>query len=83
VVDYLEVIDSERTYFEAELAESSVRRAALTSYIRLYKALGGGWSEEEEVEEGEVDEKEGVEEAEADAQIPDEGQTPPEEGDAA
>jgi len=83
VVDYLEVIDSERTYFEAELEESSVRRAALTSYIRLYKALGGGWSEEEEVEEGEEDEKERADEAEADAQKPDEAETQPEEGDAA
>ena len=83
VVDYLEVIDSERTYFEAELEESAVRRAALTSYIRLYKALGGGWSEEEEVEEGEEDEKERAEEAEADAEKPDDRESSPEEDDAA
>ena len=65
VVDYLEVIDSERTFFDSELAESSVRRRALTAYITLYKALGGGWSEEEEVEEGEEAEEEGTESVEA------------------
>ena len=79
VVDYLEVIDSERTYFDSELAESSVRRQALTAYITLYKALGGGWSEEEEGQE----EEESAEEADADEQKPDEGQTSPEAGDAA
>lgn len=50
VVDYLEVLDSERTLFNAELAESSIRRDALTAFVTLYKALGGGWSPEEEGE---------------------------------
>lgn len=43
VVDYLEVLDSERTLFDAELEESSIRREALVSFVTLYKALGGGW----------------------------------------
>jgi len=46
VVDYLEVLDSERTLFDAELEVSSVTRQALTAYVTLYKALGGGWEEE-------------------------------------
>ena len=46
VVDYLEVLDSERSLFDAELAESAVRREALVAYVTLYKALGGGWSQE-------------------------------------
>ena len=50
VVDYLEVLDSERTLFEAELEESAIRREALTAYVTLYKALGGGWSDPEEPE---------------------------------
>jgi multidrug efflux system outer membrane protein len=54
VVDYLEVLDSERTLFDAELQESAVRRASLNAFVQLYKALGGGWSEEEE-EEGPTD----------------------------
>jgi multidrug efflux system outer membrane protein len=48
VVDYLEVLDSERSLFNAELAESSTRREALTAFVTLYKALGGGWSPPEE-----------------------------------
>ncbi len=48
VVDYLEVLDSERTQFDAELSESSIRREALTSFVSLYEALGGGWEREEE-----------------------------------
>jgi multidrug efflux system outer membrane protein len=83
VVDYLEVIDSERTYFDSELAESAVRRAALTAYITLYKALGGGWSEEEGSEEEEVGEEggdAGSEEGETDTPTPADVQTPPEEG---
>jgi len=50
VVDYLEVLDSERSLFNAELAESQVRRQALTAYVTLYKALGGGWVEEDDEE---------------------------------
>jgi len=48
VVDYLEVLDSERTLFDAELAESSIKRESLISFVTLYKALGGGWIAEEE-----------------------------------
>ena len=47
VVDYLEVLDSERAFFGAELQESSVRREALDSFVTLYKALGGGWLPQE------------------------------------
>ncbi|MBW2500910.1 MAG: efflux transporter outer membrane subunit [Deltaproteobacteria bacterium] len=53
VVDYLEVLDSERTLFDAELEESSTRRLALVAFVTLYKALGGGWSPEDEDAEGE------------------------------
>jgi multidrug efflux system outer membrane protein len=48
VVDYLEVLDSERTLFDAELEESSTRRLTLVAFVTLYKALGGGWSLEPE-----------------------------------
>ena len=75
------MIDSERTFFDSELEESSVRRAALTAYITLYKALGGGWSEEKELEEGE--EEEAAEEAETDSPAVDEVQTSPAAGDDA
>lgn len=45
---YLDVLDTERSLFEAELEQSVVLRASLQSVVRLYKALGGGWSPPED-----------------------------------
>jgi multidrug efflux system outer membrane protein len=47
VVDYLEVLDSERTLFNAELAESETLQLYYSAIVRLYGALGGGWSVQE------------------------------------
>jgi multidrug efflux system outer membrane protein len=44
VVDYLEVLDSERSLFNADLEQSVTMRQYLNSVIELYKALGGGWN---------------------------------------
>jgi len=44
VTSYLEVLESERSLFRAELLASSTHREQLVSYITLYKALGGGWT---------------------------------------
>ena len=44
VVDYLEVLDTERSLFNAELDQSVTLRQYLNSIIELYKALGGGWN---------------------------------------
>ena len=43
VTSYLEVLDSERSLFVAELSASSTRRQQLVAIVELYKALGGGW----------------------------------------
>lgn len=43
VTSYLEVIENDRSAFEAELQYSQVRQQLLNGYILLYKALGGGW----------------------------------------
>lgn len=48
VTSYLEVLDAERSWFTAELELSDIRRSYLTAYIKLYKALGGGWITQEE-----------------------------------
>lgn len=48
VTSYLEVLDSERTLFNAELLASSTYRTQLISYVQLYKSLGGGWITPEE-----------------------------------
>ena len=40
---YLEVLDAQRSLFGAELDEAQTVGSHLTSLVRLYKALGGGW----------------------------------------
>ena len=47
---YLEVLDSERAQFSALLDLSQATQEYYNSYVRLYKALGGGWISEEEME---------------------------------
>jgi multidrug efflux system outer membrane protein len=51
VTSYLEVLESERSLFRAELLASSTRREQVVSIISLYKALGGGWATRQEIEE--------------------------------
>jgi multidrug efflux system outer membrane protein len=48
--DYLVVLDSERTLFSVGLELSEVTQQYYSSYVRLYKALGGGWPSREEME---------------------------------
>jgi multidrug efflux system outer membrane protein len=43
VSPYLEVLDSERQLFLAELGLIANQRDELLAVVRLYKALGGGW----------------------------------------
>lgn len=45
---YLEVLDSQRQSFDAELDYTQTRLNLLNEYIKLYKALGGGWLSPEE-----------------------------------
>ncbi len=46
VTSYLEVLESQRQAFDAELALVQVRQALLSLYIQFYKAAGGGPLEE-------------------------------------
>ncbi|MDH4194834.1 MAG: efflux transporter outer membrane subunit [Nitrospirota bacterium] len=41
---YLDVLTAQRDLFQAELGLVSTRQQHLSSIVRLYKALGGGWS---------------------------------------
>lgn len=43
MVDFLEVLDAERTLLTAEDARAQSRTATATSLVAVYKALGGGW----------------------------------------
>ena len=43
---YLDVLDAERSLFEAEIQLASTRAAHLTSIINVCMALGGGWEDD-------------------------------------
>lgn len=43
VINYLDVLDAQRLYFEAQIALSNAIRDELITVVRIYKALGGGW----------------------------------------
>jgi multidrug efflux system outer membrane protein len=45
VTSYLEVLDSERQQFDAQLGVVRTYRDELLAVVRLYKSLGGGWQE--------------------------------------
>jgi multidrug efflux system outer membrane protein len=47
VTSFLEVLDSNRSLFRAELLVSSTRRSQVVAIVSLYKALGGGWAYQE------------------------------------
>ena len=42
---YLEVLDGQRSLFDAELTLAQTRGAEYQNLVRLYKALGGGWQQ--------------------------------------
>jgi outer membrane protein, multidrug efflux system len=46
VASFLDVLDSERELFGAQQTLISVRLARLTNLVDLYRALGGGWTEQ-------------------------------------
>lgn len=49
VTSYLELLESERQMFEAELRLSETTQQLFNGYTKLYKALGGGWISVEEM----------------------------------
>lgn len=48
LTSYLEVLDAERSLFDASLYASETMMYRLSSYVYLYKSLGGGWISPEE-----------------------------------
>ena len=55
VTSYLEVLDTERTLFNVELELSQLLQEFRAAHVKLYKALGGGWISEAEMEEAHED----------------------------
>jgi len=46
LTSYLNVLDAQRTLLAAELAQSRTLRAQLVAVVQVYKALGGGWTQD-------------------------------------
>ena len=44
VIGYLDVLDAQRSYFDAQISFSNANRDACIAFVDLYAALGGGWS---------------------------------------
>lgn len=54
VTSYLEVLENQRSAFDAQLLYSQTYQQYLTAHVSLYKALGGGWISEEEMNEAQA-----------------------------
>jgi multidrug efflux system outer membrane protein len=54
-VSYIEVLDSQRRLFDAELLHTQTMGDVLASVIGVYKAMGGGWVEQAEAVANEID----------------------------
>ncbi|MEJ2470812.1 MAG: TolC family protein [Desulfuromonadales bacterium] len=50
VSSYLEVLETERALFNVALQRSELQQLYLNAYVKIYKALGGGWISEQEKE---------------------------------
>ena len=42
-ISYLDVLDAQRGYFDAQLSMSDAVLGKQLALVQLYKALGGGW----------------------------------------
>ncbi len=43
VIGYLDVLDAQRSYFDAQIGFSNANRDACIAFVNLYASLGGGW----------------------------------------
>lgn len=49
-INYIDVLDAQRRYLEARISLSNAMRDEHLALIQLYKALGGGWETEQDIE---------------------------------
>jgi NodT family efflux transporter outer membrane factor (OMF) lipoprotein len=49
LTDFLNVVDAERQEFELENEYAATQQSAADAFVNLYKALGGGWQQYQEV----------------------------------
>ena len=46
VINYMDVLDAQRGYFDAQIGVSNAIRDELIAMVNVYKAVGGGWQTE-------------------------------------
>lgn len=49
VIGYLDVLDAQRSYFDAQIGFSNANRDACIAFVALYASLGGGWTPDSEL----------------------------------
>ena len=47
VIGYIDLLDAQRGYLDAQIGLSNAIRDKQITLVNLYKALGGGWSQDE------------------------------------
>jgi len=47
IASYFEVLEAQQQYFPAELILARTQRDELVAVVELYRALGGGWQQED------------------------------------
>lgn len=57
VISYMDVLDAQREYFDAQIGLSNAVRDELLAVVQLYKTLGGGWQVDEVEEDNTKDSK--------------------------
>ncbi len=70
VAEYLEVLDAQRSLFNAELDEATAATEHSKSLVHLYKALGGGWPTGKAAEEQAAKSKSGTPPASTETNAP-------------
>lgn len=48
-LNYIDVLDAQRSYFDAQISFSNAIRDQYTALVNIYKALGGGWRHNPEI----------------------------------
>ena len=54
VIGYIDVLDAQRNYFSSQVELSNAIMNEYQVLVDLYKALGGGWNHEGEIQKGEI-----------------------------
>ncbi|MDE5997162.1 MAG: efflux transporter outer membrane subunit [Muribaculaceae bacterium] len=55
MINYIDVLDAQRSYFDAQIAFSNAIRDQYIALVNIYKALGGGWRDNPKIHKASED----------------------------